>query len=113
MYGTGTNVREWLHVSDCARGIALVLEKGNIGEVYNISSGEFRENLEVTRMLIEMMGKPQELIKFVEDRKGHDYRYAIDSSKIRSELGWRPLVSLETGLRETVQWFTDNLERLG
>lgn len=113
VYGDGRNVREWLHVSDCARGIALVLEKGAIGEVYNISSGEFRENLEVTRMLIEIMGKPQELIKFVEDRKGHDFRYAIDSSKIRLELGWEPVVSLETGLRETVDWFTNNLERLG
>ena len=113
VYGDGTNIREWLHVSDCARAISLVLNKGKTGEVYNISSGEFRKNLEVTRMLVEMMGKPQELIKFVEDRKGHDFRYAIDSSKIRSELGWEPLVSLETGLRGTVEWFTENFERLG
>lgn len=113
VYGDGTNIREWLHVSDCARAISLVLNEGKTGEVYNISSGEFRENLEVTRMLVEMMGKPQELIKFVEDRKGHDFRYAIDSSKIRSELGWEPLVSLETGLRGTVEWFTENFERLG
>ena len=113
VYGDGTNIREWLHVSDCARAILLVLNKGKTGEVYNISSGEFRKNLEVTRMLVEMMGKPQELIKFVEDRKGHDFRYAIDSSKIRSELGWEPLVSLETGLRGTVEWFTENFERLG
>ncbi len=113
VYGNGKNVREWMHVSDCARGIALVLEKGKIGDIYNISSGIFRENLEVTRMLVNMMGKGPELISFVEDRKGHDFRYAIDSSKIRKELGWEPKVKLEEGLKDTVRWFTDNAERLG
>ena len=113
VYGNGKNVREWMHVSDCARGIALVLEKGKIGDIYNISSGIFRENLEVTRMLVNMMGKGPELISFVEDRKGHDFRYAIDSSKIRKELGWEPKVQLEEGLKETVRWFTENTERLG
>jgi dTDP-glucose 4,6-dehydratase len=113
VYGDGKNVREWLHVSDCARGIALVLGKGKIGDIYNISSGIFRENLEVTRMLVKMMGKGPELINFVEDRKGHDFRYAIDSSKIRRELGWEPKVELEEGLNETVKWFTENAERLG
>ncbi len=113
VYGDGKNVREWLHVSDCARGIASVLQDGKIGEIYNISSGIFRENLEVTRMLVEIMGKGPDLIKFVEDRKGHDFRYAIDSSKIRTELGWEPEVQLEEGLRETVKWFTENIERLG
>jgi len=113
VYGDGKNVREWMHVSDCARGIALVLEKGKIGDIYNISSGIFRENLEVTRMLVNMMGKGPELISFVEDRKGHDFRYAIDSSKIRKELGWEPKVQLEEGLKETVRWFTENAERLG
>ena len=113
VYGDGKNVREWMHVSDCARGIALVLEKGKIGDIYNISSGIFRENLEVTRMLVNIMGKGPELISFVEDRKGHDFRYAIDSSKIRKELGWEPKVQLEEGLKETVRWFTENTERLG
>lgn len=113
VYGNGKNVREWMHVSDCANGIALVLEKGKIGDIYNISSGIFRENLEVTRMLVHMMGKGTELISFVEDRKGHDFRYAIDSSKIRKELGWEPEVQLEEGLKETVKWFTENAERLG
>lgn len=113
VYGNGKNVREWMHVSDCARGIALVLEKGKIGDIYNISSGIFRENLEVTRMLVNMMGKGPELISFVADRKGHDFRYAIDSSKIRKELGWEPKVQLEEGLKETVRWFTENAERLG
>jgi dTDP-glucose 4,6-dehydratase len=113
VYGDGKNVREWLHVSDCARGIASVLQNGKIGEIYNISSGIFRENLEVTRMLVEIMGKSPNLINFVEDRKGHDFRYAIDSSKIRTELGWEPEVQLEEGLRETVKWFTENQERLG
>ena len=113
VYGSGKNVREWMHVSDCARGIALVLEKGKIGDIYNISSGIFSENLEVTRMLVNMMGKGPELISFVEDRKGHDFRYAIDSSKIRKELGWEPKVQLEEGLKETVRWFTENAERLG
>lgn len=113
VYGDGKNIREWMHVSDCARGIALVLEKGEIGDIYNISSGIFKENLEVTRMLVNMMGKGPELISFVEDRKGHDFRYAIDSSKIRKELGWEPKVQLEEGLKETVRWFTENAERLG
>ena len=113
VYGDGKNIREWMHVSDCARGIALVLEKGKIGDIYNISSGIFRENLEVTRMLVNMMGKGPELISFVEDRKGHDFRYAIDSSKIRKELGWEPKVQLEEGLKETVRWFIENAERLG
>ncbi len=113
VYGNGKNVREWMHVSDCARGIALVLEKGKIGDIYNISSGIFRENLEVTLMLVNIMGKGTELINFVEDRKGHDFRYAIDSSKIRKELGWEPKVKLEEGLKDTVRWFTDNAERLG
>jgi dTDP-glucose 4,6-dehydratase len=113
VYGDGKNVREWLHVSDCARGIALVLENGKIGDIYNVSSGIFRENLEVTRMLVKMMGKGPELINFIEDRKGHDFRYAIDSSKIRRELGWEPKVELEEGLNETVKWFTENAERLG
>jgi dTDP-glucose 4,6-dehydratase len=113
VYGNGKNVREWMHVSDCARGIALVLGKGKIGDIYNISSGIFRENLEVTRMLVNMMGKGPELISFVADRKGHDFRYAIDSSKIRKELGWEPKVQLEEGLKETVRWFTENAERLG
>jgi dTDP-glucose 4,6-dehydratase len=113
VYGNGKNVREWMHVSDCARGIALVLKKGKIGDIYNISSGIFRENLEVTRMLVNMMGKGPELISFVADRKGHDFRYAIDSSKIRKELGWEPKVQLEEGLKETVRWFTENAERLG
>ena len=113
MYGDGKNVREWLHVSDCARGIASVLQDGKIGEIYNISSGIFRETLEVTRMLVEIMGKGPNLINFVEDRKGHDFRYAIDSSKIRTELEWEPKVQLEEGLCETVKWFTENKERLG
>jgi dTDP-glucose 4,6-dehydratase len=113
VYGDGKNVREWLHVSDCARGIASVLFDGEIGEIYNISSGIFRENLEVTKMLVKMMGKESNLIEFVADRKGHDFRYAIDSSKIRTDLGWKPQVDLEEGLEETIEWFTRNLERLG
>lgn len=113
VYGDGKNVREWLHVSDCAKGISMVLEKGRTGEIYNISSGIFRENLEVTRMLIDLMGKSIDLINFVEDRKGHDFRYAIDSSKIRTELGWKPEVSLEKGLKQTVEWFKENSERFG
>jgi dTDP-glucose 4,6-dehydratase len=96
VYGNGKNVREW-----------------KIGDIYNISSGIFRENLEVTLMLVNIMGKGTELINFVEDRKGHDFRYAIDSSKIRKELGWEPKVKLEEGLKDTVRWFTDNAERLG
>ena len=108
VYGTGKNVREWIHVSDSVAGIIRVLNGGKVGEFYNISSHDFRENIEVTRRIIEFFQGDESCIEYVEDRLGHDFRYSIDSSKIRSELGWAPLVEFETGLNETIQWYLDN-----
>lgn len=112
VYGNGRNIREWMHVSDCAEAILIVLSEGRIGETYNISSGIFRENIEVAQLLVQLMGKDQSFIEYVEDRKGHDFRYAIDSTKIRDELGWKPQINLETGLKDTLAWYQLNQERL-
>jgi dTDP-glucose 4,6-dehydratase len=112
VYGTGRNVREWMHVSDCARAIAAVLANGKNGAVYNISSGVFRENIQVAELLIQLMGKDKALIEFVEDRKGHDFRYAIDSSKIRTELDWEPQITLEVGMAETITWYQRHKDRI-
>ena len=108
VYGTGKNVREWIHVSDSVAGIIKVLHGGKVGEFYNISSHDFRENIEVTRKIIDFFQGDESCIDYVEDRLGHDFRYAIDSSKIRSELDWAPQVDFETGLNETIQWYLDN-----
>lgn len=108
VYGTGKNVREWIHVSDSVAGIIKVLNGGKVGEFYNISSHDFRENIEVARNIIEFFQGDESCIDYVEDRLGHDFRYSIDSSKIRSELDWAPLVEFETGLNDTIQWYLNN-----
>lgn len=108
VYGDGSNIREWIHVSDSVSGIIQVLEKGRIGEFYNVSSGEFKTNLEVTKSILEYFNAGIDRIDFVVDRLGHDFRYAINSSKIRSELGWYPKVKFEQGLKETIEWYLDN-----
>ncbi len=106
LMGKGENIREWLHAEDHARAIDLVLEKGVVGETYCVS-GESRTNLEVTKMLLNMLGKDESMIEYVEDRLGHDFRYAIDSSKLRA-LGWKPEHNFEEWLKITVDWFKDN-----
>jgi dTDP-glucose 4,6-dehydratase len=108
VYGTGKNVREWIHVSDSVAGIIKVLNAGKVGDFYNISSSDFQENIEVTRKIIEFFNGDESCIEYVEDRLGHDFRYAIDSSKIRFELDWVPLIGFEEGLAETIQWYLDN-----
>jgi len=108
VYGTGKNVREWIHVSDSVAGIIKVLMAGKVGEFYNISSSDFQENIEVTRKIIEFFNGDESCIEYVEDRLGHDFRYAIDSSKIRAELDWVPVIKFEEGLAETIQWYLDN-----
>jgi dTDP-glucose 4,6-dehydratase len=108
VYGTGKNVREWIHVSDSVSGIIKVLKAGKVGEFYNISSSDFQENIEVTRKIIEFFNGDESCIEYVEDRLGHDFRYALDSSKIRAELDWVPLIRFEEGLAETIQWYLDN-----
>ncbi len=112
VYGDGSNVREWIHVSDSVMGILKVLELGQVGQFYNISSGDFHSNLEVTRRIIEYFGGGDGSIEFVKDRPGHDFRYAISSSKIRSELGWEPKVDFAKGLSRTIKWYVDNPEYL-
>jgi len=109
IYGTGTNVRDWIYVLDHCRAVEIVMKKGKAGEVYNISSGEERTNLEVVRELLRIMGKDEGHMEQVEDRPGHDLRYSLDSSKLRG-LGWRPELGFEEGLRETVEWYSKNDE---
>ncbi|RUM88925.1 MAG: dTDP-glucose 4,6-dehydratase [Thermodesulfatator sp.] len=110
LYGNGQNVREWLYVADCAEALLEVLEKGKEGETYNISSGIEKRNIEVARAVLDLLGKPHSLIKFVKDRPGHDFRYALDSRKIKKELGWKARTSFEEGLKQTVEWYQKNLE---
>lgn len=105
VYAKGENVREWLHVSDCARALFCLLEKGDVGEVYNIGSGQRRRNIDTVKTILSLLGKSQKLISFVKDRAGHDLRYALDSSKLRRKLGWSPEVHFEDGLRQTVNWY--------
>ena len=105
VYGDGRNVRDWIHVEDHCRAVLAVAEEGRTGEVYNIGANAERENLVVVRRILELVGRPESLIRFVEDRPGHDRRYAIDSSRIRAELGWEPIRNFEIGLEETVEWY--------
>ncbi len=108
LYGDGMNVRDWLHVEDNCRAIWAALERGRPGEVYNIGGGNERPNLEVARAILRLLGRSERLIRFVADRPGHDRRYAIDTTKIRTELGWRPEIPFEEGLRRTVEWYREN-----
>jgi len=108
IYGTGKNVRDWIYVLDHCEAIDLVMREGEKGEVYNISSGEEKTNLEVVRTILDLMGKDESLIEFVEDRPGHDLRYSLDSSKIKGELGWKPRHSFKEGIRKTVKWYIEN-----
>lgn len=107
LYGDGLNMRDWLFVMDNCTAIDTVLHKGKIGEVYNIASSEEKTNLEITKMLLKLLGKSEGMIQFVEDRMGHDFRYSIDSSNVRS-LGWKPQVDFKNGLEATVGWYRSN-----
>ena len=110
VYGTGENVRDWLHVSDHCEAIDLIIHKGRVGEVYNIGGHNERTNLEVVKTILKALNKPESLIKFVTDRPGHDRRYAIDPTKIETELGWKPKYNFDTGIQQTIQWYLDNQE---
>ena len=110
VYGTGENVRDWLHVSDHCVAIDLILEKGRVGEVYNIGGHNERTNLEVVKTILKALDKPESLIRFVKDRPGHDRRYAIDPTKMETELGWKPQYVFDTGMKQTIQWYLDNKE---
>jgi len=108
VYGDGMNVRDWLHVADHCSATDAVLRKGKVGEVYNIGGSNEKPNLELIKLLLKLLGKPESLISFVKDRPGHDRRYAIDSSKIQRELGWKPGYTFEEGIKETVEWYIQN-----
>ncbi|MHA1679833.1 MAG: dTDP-glucose 4,6-dehydratase [Promethearchaeota archaeon] len=110
VYGDGKNIRDWIYVDDHCNGILSVLEKGKIGEVYNFGGNSESPNIELVKKLLDIMGKPHSLIKFVKDRAGHDFRYAINYSKAKRELNWEPRVSFKNGLEKTVNWYKENYD---
>ncbi|HHY00012.1 MAG TPA: dTDP-glucose 4,6-dehydratase [Methanothermobacter sp.] len=110
VYGDGKNVRDWIYVMDNCKGIEVALLKGELGEVYNIGGGNERNNLEITKLILELLRKPESLITFVEDRLGHDRRYSLDSAKIM-KLGWKPETTFEDAMQETVEWYQKNFSR--
>ncbi len=112
VYAQGQNVREWLYVADCAKAILKIVDKGKTGEIYNLGSGNERKNIYLVKEILCILGKPLSLISYVQDRPGHDFRYSLDSSKLRKELGWEPQVSFEEGLIKTVNWYKENLDWL-
>ena len=108
IYGDGLNVRDWIHVEDHCEAIAMVLEKGEAGNVYNVGSDNERTNIEIVKLILDILAKPHSLIKYVKDRPGHDRRYAIDNTKIRSSLGFQPRKDFKKGMEETVRWYMEN-----
>lgn len=108
VYGEGKNVRDWIHVSDHCRGIDAALRKGKTGQVYNFGGNSEMQNIEITKLLLQLLDKPESLIQYVTDRLGHDMRYAIDCTKAEAELGWKPETDFQKGLRETIQWYQEN-----
>jgi dTDP-glucose 4,6-dehydratase len=108
VYGDGLNVRDWLHVKDHCRGIDAVFHHGTPGEVYNIGGHNEHSNIEIVKLILKTLGKPESLIQYVKDRPGHDRRYAIDASKIQKELGWEPSITFEVGIQETIQWYLEH-----
>ncbi len=110
VYGRGENVRDWLYVEDHCKAIDLILHKGRVGEVYNIGGHNERKNIDIVKLICKLLDKPERLITYVTDRKGHDMRYAIDPSKIHRELGWLPETAFEDGIRKTVEWYLNNRE---
>lgn len=110
VYGTGENVRDWIHVIDHNIGVDLIVRNGKVGEVYNLGGHSERTNLTIVKTILKQLGKSEDLIEFVEDRKGHDLRYAIDSTKAEKELGWDRTYTFEEGIKETIDWYLNNTE---
>ena len=110
VYGTGENVRDWLYVTDHCAAIDLIVRKGRVGEVYNIGGHNEMKNIDIVKIICKELGKPESLITYVTDRKGHDMRYAIDPTKIHNELGWLPETKFADGIKKTIQWYLDNKE---
>jgi dTDP-glucose 4,6-dehydratase len=110
VYAKGENVREWLFVSDCANAVFQIMEKGEAGEIYNVGSGEEKRNIEVVKTVLALLKKPEDLIEFTKDRPGHDFRYSLNSDKIKGQLGWRCRVTFSEGIEKTVRWYVENME---
>ena len=110
VYGTGADVRDWIHVHDHNVGVDLIVRNGKVGEVYNLGGHSERDNLTMVKTILKQLGKSEDLIKFVEDRKGHDLRYAIDSTKAEKELGWTRSYTFEEGIKETIDWYLNNTD---
>ena len=108
VYGTGENVRDWLYVTDHCIAIDRIIRNGKVGEIYNIGGHNERTNLEVVKTILQELGKPESLIRYVTDRPGHDRRYAIDPTKIKEELGWEPTTTFDEGIKRTIRWYLDN-----
>lgn len=108
VYGEGLNVRDWLYVEDHCRAIDLIIQKGRVGEVYNVGAQSEMRNIDVVKLICKELGKPESLITFVTDRKGHDLRYAIDPTKIKEELGWEPETQFADGIQKTIRWYLDH-----
>jgi len=108
VYGKGKQIREWLHVQDCAKGIHLILKKGKIGEAYNIGTYFERENLTTVKTILKLIGKPVHLIQFVQDRPGHDFRYSVNCARLK-KLGWMPKITFSIGIKQTITWYLDHL----
>ena len=112
VYGEGLNIRDWLYVEDHCEAIDIVLHQGKMGERYNIGGHNEKRNIEIVKLILKHLGKPESLISFVEDRKGHDYRYAIDPTKLKTEFGWEPKTKFEDGIKKTIDWYLENPEYL-
>jgi dTDP-glucose 4,6-dehydratase len=110
VYAKGENVREWLFVADCVEAVFETIQTGNAGEIYNVGSGEEKRNIDVVRTILQILGKPGELISFVKDRLGHDFRYSLNSQKIQTQLGWKAKVSFAEGIEKTVAWYADHMD---
>ncbi len=108
VYGEGKNIRDWIHVDDHNRGIDLIIQKGKIGETYCLGGGNELSNIELTKKIFDLMGKNEEMIEYVKDRAGHDFRYALSFNKLKNELGWQPEINFENGLKQTIDWYINN-----
>jgi dTDP-glucose 4,6-dehydratase len=110
IYGNGMNVRQWLYVEDCAEAVLEIVKDGKEGKIYNVAGPEEKRNIEVVKTILRLMNKPESLIKFVKDRPGHDYRYAMKAEKIKRELSWEPKVGFEEGISKTIEWYLSHLD---
>ena len=110
VYARGENIREWLFVADCTDAVFEIVNNGKPGEIYNVGSGEERRNIDVVKMILQILGKSEDQIEFVKDRLGHDFRYSLNSHKIREEIGWKAKVLFDEGIEKTVAWYVDNID---